>query len=115
MILMMTSRLFIQPIHQYIRKAIEILNIGGEQSNRTLVYCNSISEVYHPDVNEIRIQDSDYLEVISPGGDQTVNFEFELVKLHAEEVSIIEIIVDSKNFVKECNENNNTTRWSWPS
>ena len=93
----------------------QIKNIGGGTSNETFVYCNVISEVEHPGMNEIRYQEVDYLNAIPPGGEQTVNFEFELVKLHAREVSIIELLVDPKNFVRECRELNNTARWSWPS
>ena len=98
----------------YTIKAI-VKNIGSKKSNPTLVYCNAISLIPHPGVNDIRIQGREDLGEIQPGETATCSFKFKLSDLHAKEVGRIQIIVDPKDFVAECNEFNNTEQWPWPS
>ena len=94
---------------------VVVENVGCKKSNPTRVYCNAISLIPHPEVNDIRIQGSAELGEIQSGTTAPCSFTFRLHDLHAKEVGRIEILVDPKHEVAESNEFNNTESFSWPS
>jgi len=97
----------------YVIKA-RIGNQGSAPSGESVVYCNAISLVEHPGVNEIRIQKMHKIIPLDPDRVTDVQFEFPLHELHANEVGQFELLVDPKGMVIESNEFNNILRWDWP-
>jgi subtilase family serine protease len=92
-----------------------IANIGKKKSGKTTAYCNAISLVPHPGLNEIRIQKDANVKALEPRHTVEVEFEpFKLADMHANEVGKIQIEVDPKRMVKELNEANNVVEWYWP-
>lgn len=96
------------------RIKLEVGNIGQAKSGQCLVYCNAISHIPHPGVNEIRLQGVFHLGEIDPGSSDTCGFSFDTGDMWAKEVDTIMILVDSKDFVLESDESNNTEVWNWP-
>jgi len=92
---------------------LTIKNIGVTSSGEALVYINAINPTPPEGVNEIRIQLSEYLPALAMGEEYSFTKNIVLSQIHAKEVQIIEILVDSKNDVKESDENNNKERWNW--
>lgn len=97
------------------RIKVEVGNIGQAKSGECLVYCNAISHIPHPGVNDIRLQDVFHLGEIDPGSSDTCLFSFDTGDMWAKEVDTIMILVDSKDFVVESDESNNAEVWNWPS
>ncbi|MHA1463411.1 MAG: CARDB domain-containing protein, partial [Candidatus Heimdallarchaeota archaeon] len=95
-----------------------VKNIGTAASeNDCLVYCNALSSVIHPGVNEIRLQDTEKVPQLNykpPNNKIEIIFTFPLSKLFAKEVDSFEILVDAKGQVKELIETNNRVEFVWP-
>ncbi|MCG3256914.1 MAG: hypothetical protein KAU62_12535 [Candidatus Heimdallarchaeota archaeon] len=93
---------------------LKVGNIGYAPSpNGVLVYINAISDVFHPGVNEIRIQESYALPLLNPGDDYDHLIKFPLREMHAKEVNRFHVIVDPKGQVMELREDNNEEKWYW--
>ncbi len=94
---------------------LSIKNIGDAESGKALVYINYINPTPPTGMNEIRIQKSEELPVIAAGGEYSFIKTIPLSDIHAKEIEKIEVFVDSKNTVKESNEDNNKETWDWDS
>ncbi len=93
---------------------IKVGNIGFAPSPEgVLVYCNAISDVYHPGVNEIRIQKTYPLPMLNRGDEYDHIIKFPLREMHAKEVNRFHLIVDPKSQVLELDEDNNEEKWYW--
>jgi hypothetical protein len=92
---------------------LTIQNIGNAASSEAMIYVNAIDPSPPHGLNEIRIQCEEQLPPLSAGEVYTFSKSIDLYQIHAKEIQIIEVLVDSKNSVRESEENNNQENWIW--